>query len=436
MSAVDVRRFCYEPRRGRPPLSATAAKELARGTGNVVYTVAGAPSLALRVSQPQGYNEAQGRLELGLIRLLADLGKHVPVVAGSADATGLRIVMPRLLSLYDHLSDLGQAARLRHHHLWDLSRQLLSVFCTVASLGLCLMDVKPGNFLYAEAERRVYVIDVEPTHVSYLDPDLLLSVEGDGGGPKRCQRAKGCMLYVMTLLMYRHLDGPQSPPGRASPGLAFFLRNELARSRVPWAALAALPCTVDPAGRRTLGYKLGLVAKSYFYPELDVRHALASFVKDGQALSRSGAAASPDQKDVVVAGVNYGRGGRCLGWARYDLRTFGARSSSCGRRAPEAHLAEEVVTDAQGKPLLLPLGGVALLSPGSGSQAPCPLPGAALPSSGSRWSSPHSSSSSPWPSSPWSSSPRSSLSASHRSQLGKSSSPPPPRKARTTSAAV
>jgi len=375
---------CYEPpaggvRRARAHLLSDAS------SGNRVYALApgaGPGPLILRESRPSAaYDPAAARGELALVRLFAHLGLHPPLEAGSADAAALRLVMARHPDLNAVLE-----TPLAPWQLATLAAQLLALFCAAASLGLCLVDVKPGNFLFAAATARVYVIDLEPAHVSYLDRGLL-RLAGARRDRDGCRRARGLLLYLMLLLMYRHLAHRPYGVAAARQQLAARLRAALRRSLVPWAPLAAL--------EGALARQLGRVAQAYFYeaelgraetPESRAT-ALAWLVDSGRRASHW-----PDVRStqVFVNGRHYVKDGvPCDGWAPYDLRGFDARASPCHEAGRAAHLRAQDVEDAEGVSVLAPLGRVAPVD----AAGHCPLAGASWRSSSAASSAQKSSSS-------------------------------------------
>ena len=381
-------RFCFERLgkggEGHGVVREATATKLAQGSGNAVYAFpsAGATPSVLRLSLPDAYSGAHGPLELGLMRLFAHLGLHAALEAASVDAHSLRVVMPRLTGLSEHLRRLQvthPTPTSRFRHLAKLARQLVAVLCEAASLGLCILDVKPGNFLYEDRSQRVYIIDLEPEHVSYLDADLLALAKE---GPSRCRRAKGVMLYVMLLLLYRQLLNPSEHLPKARRELASLVRATLARSCVPWEELASLPGAED---RTTLAYKLGLISQGYFYKTASKEEAIAELLQSGRELSRRRC----DAGQIVVDGVDYDVGERCR--APYDLRTFGARSSPCEPDGAAIRVVGSEVSDQAGAPLLPSLGHVAVMDASSA----CPLLQSSSPHHAPSWTSLHHGSSSP-----------------------------------------
>lgn len=275
--------------------------------------------------------------------------------------------MPRHLDLDQHLTEVdrspGTAAELAVH-LDALARQIRNICCAAASLGLCLLDIKPSNFLYDARKQKLYVIDLDPTNVPYLDSELLAIVEE---APHSCRRAKGVLLYLMLLLMYTHLRHFAGSAERAKRALARRLHSALARSCVPWQALADMPL------HSPLTSRLRDMAQGYFYKSFTKEAALRALLRSGQELS----ALDGCDAAVVVDGRDYDQGQRCAAWASSDLRSFQGRASPCEADGQAVHVAGANVTDGGGRSMLPPLGAVATLAP---TEA-CPFRGSAAPHS-------------------------------------------------------
>jgi hypothetical protein len=168
----------------------------------------------------------------------------------------------------------------------DFFSSLYSAICAAADLGLCLTDLRPGNVV-VDHKGRARLIDLGADYILWMDEVLLMYFVQERQGGRRspryfeesgnrqdprgaiCARTRGVQLYLMLLLMYRHLQGYwQYPRGQR---LAEQLRWVLSRSCVPLQALVSMQKHSE------LLQKLKDRIKHYF--ELDLKTFLIDYVR-------------------------------------------------------------------------------------------------------------------------------------------------------------
>jgi len=321
--------------------------------------------------------------EGALMRVLARAGIHPAVFAqtpaGNAHApfgyqgSAFSSLMQREVSLHNFLtqSKYNDFA----HLVPTLEATLFAAICKTADLGLCLLDIRPRNVVCLLPSGVCHLIDLGSDYLVWMDEkllDLFLEDEGEqqrrrrpafgasllrrtrgqqGRGPvvraaapaqlgSACAKTRGVQLYLMLLLMHRHLE-LQSQKYARYKEMASLLRKRLADSCVPLDRLRELfprECLKRDEG---LGDILACRVKRYFSENQDtflrdyvLKHRLMREGCSGKALDV-----------VVVAGRDYSRddAASCQGTRASVLRKLGSRTYPCVERLPSLqYLVDDV----------------------------------------------------------------------------------------------
>jgi len=189
-------------------------------------------------------------------------------------------------------------------------QSLYSALCSVADLGLCLMDLRPHNVV-VDYQGRARLIDLGIDYIEWMDEVLLEYFARDEGGIRRdlrsvpsgtkCARVRGMQLYFMLLLMYAHLQASYAKFPRAQ-SLMTQLRGVLSRSCMP------LHAAVELQNESQLLQVLNGRVKRYF--KQDLKTFLLQYVKLNELLAPN---CSGKGFDVVINGRPY-RGDQVSCW--------------------------------------------------------------------------------------------------------------------------
>lgn len=347
---------------------AVDAAQCKSGGFNSVYLLDG--SLALRTtssSEPDSPADTEAELvkEGALMRVLARLGVHPTVYAQtpSDEAHAPRgylghvfsTLMQRETPLRDFLKSPafdGQEALLP-----TLERTLFLAICKAADLGLCLLDLRPENVLCLLPQGICHIIDLGGDYCVWMDEQLLeLFKDGEerarqarrvaGSAGSACAKVRGVQLYLMLLLMHRHLTQVGSP---RAVQLAALLAPRLTDSCIPIDLIRQLfPRRCEGDERVSLGEILACRLHRYF------KERSSSFLRDYVTqfgLLRRSQCSGKALDVVVVAGRDYSRddSASCFGTRTAVLRSFAGRPYPCVDRLPR----QQFIIDEQGQASLL-----------------------------------------------------------------------------------
>lgn len=165
---------------------------------------------------------------------------------------------------------------------------ILGCLLRAADLGLCLLDVKPGNVVCSVTTGTSYLIDFDPQWAWWMPEEVLEVFEQRpqeeylggyeqgyrgayrrGGGP--CAKSRGVYLYLMVLLLYAHLQKDfRFDAGTFAVQLSEALLGILRTSCVPLETLLAYAKAHvrDQDAEWTFFHALGKVVHSYFRKDL------------------------------------------------------------------------------------------------------------------------------------------------------------------------
>jgi len=317
--------------------------------------------------------EEELQREGALMRVLARAGIHPAVFAqtpnGKAHAPfgyqggAFSSLMQREVSLYNFLTqskydDLA-------HLVPTLEATLFEAICKTADLGLCLLDLRPLNVVCLLPSGVCHLIDLGSDYLVWMDEKLLDLFREDereqqqrrpafrasllrrtpgqqGRGPvvraaapaqlgSACAKTRGVQLYLMLLLMHRHLELGSQKYARYKE-MASLLRKRLADSCVPLDRLRELFPEECPEHDEGLGDILACRLQKYFKENQD------TFLRDyvlTHRLMREGCSGKALDV-VVVAGRDYSRddAASCRGTRASVLRRLGPRAYPCVERLP------------------------------------------------------------------------------------------------------
>ena len=307
--------------------------------------------------------------EGALMRVLARAGIHPAVFAqtpaGNAHApfgyrgSAFSSLMQREVSLHNFLrqSEYNDFA----HLVPTLEATLFQAVCKTADLGLCLLDIRPLNVVCLLPSGVCHLIDLGSDYLVWMDEQLLDLFREDEQEQQRrrrrrgsffraaapaqlggsaCAKTRGVQLYLMLLLMHRHLELGSDKNARYKE-MASLLRKRLADSCVPLDRLRELFPGKCPRHEEGLGEILACRVKRYFSETQDtflrdyvLKHRLMREGCSGKALDV-----------VVVAGRDYSRddAASCQGTRASVLRKLGSRTYPCVERLPSLqYLVDDV----------------------------------------------------------------------------------------------
>jgi hypothetical protein len=342
--------------------------ECTMGGFNSVYFLD--KDLVLRTTaESQDTNSEQELQQEGaLMRVLARAGIHPAVFAqtpaGNAHApfgyrgSAFSSLMQREVSLRDFLtqSKYDDFA----HLVPTLEATLFKAVCKTADLGLCLLDIRPNNVVCLLPSGVCHLIDLGSDYLVWMDEKLLDLFREDEQNQRRrrsvfraaaparlggsaCAKTRGVQLYLMLLLMHRHLELGSQRYARYNE-MASLLRKRLADSCVPLDRLRELFPRKCPLHEEGLGEILACRLKQYFAENQDtflrdyvLKHRLMREGCSGKALDV-----------VVVAGRDYSRddAASCQGTRASVLRRLGSRTYPCVERLPSLQYSVDDVGSA------------------------------------------------------------------------------------------